>query len=58
MDEAQILLKVLAMTDEEIQSGKTVSIEEVMAEFGVETEQLEPGGERSEKMVKPGGKPV
>jgi prevent-host-death family protein len=36
MDETQILLKILAHADKEIEAGETVPIEEVMAEFGVE----------------------
>jgi prevent-host-death family protein len=39
MHETQTLLKVLALTDKEIEAGKTVPIEDVMAEFGVEAEQ-------------------
>jgi prevent-host-death family protein len=39
MDETQALLKLLAMADKEIESGKTVPVEEVMAEFGVESAQ-------------------
>lgn len=39
MDETQALLKVLSMADQEIESGETVPIEEVMAEFGVEAAQ-------------------
>ena len=38
-EETQALLKLLAMADKEIEAGETVSIEEVMAEFGVETAQ-------------------
>jgi prevent-host-death family protein len=36
MDETQVLLKILAHADKEIEDGETVPIEEVMAEFGVE----------------------
>jgi prevent-host-death family protein len=36
IDETQALLKVLAMAEEEIETGETVPIEEVMKEFGVE----------------------
>ena len=39
MNETQVLLKLLALADNEIEAGETVSIEEVMAEFGVEAEQ-------------------
>ena len=39
MDETQVLLRLLALADNEIEAGETVSIEEVMAEFGVEAEQ-------------------
>jgi hypothetical protein len=37
MQETQALLKILAYADKEIEAGETVPIEEVMAEFGVET---------------------
>jgi prevent-host-death family protein len=37
MEETQALLKILALADKEIETGETVPIEEVMAEFGVET---------------------
>jgi len=36
MHETQVLLKILAFADKEIEAGETVPIEEVMAEFGVE----------------------
>ena len=36
MQEPQALLKLLAMADKDIETGNTVPIEEVMAEFGVE----------------------
>jgi prevent-host-death family protein len=39
MNETQVLLKILAFADKEIEVGETVSIEEVMAEFGVEVTQ-------------------
>jgi prevent-host-death family protein len=39
MHETQVLLKVLALTEKEIDAGETVPIEEVMAEFGVEAPQ-------------------
>jgi prevent-host-death family protein len=39
MDETQALLKILSLADKEIESGETVPIEEVMAEFGVEAAQ-------------------
>jgi hypothetical protein len=31
------LLKILALTEKEVEAGETVPIEDVMAEFGVET---------------------
>jgi prevent-host-death family protein len=34
--ETQALLKILAFADKEIETGETIPIEEVMAEFGVE----------------------
>ena len=34
--ETQSLLNVLALTEEDIKAGRTVPIEDVMAEFGVE----------------------
>ena len=37
MDETQTLLKILALTEKEVATGKTIPIEEVMAEFGVES---------------------
>ncbi len=37
MEETLALLKVLALSDREIEAGETVPIEEVMTEFGVET---------------------
>jgi len=40
MQETQMLLKVLALADKEIEAGETVPIEEVMAEFGVEASQV------------------
>ena len=39
MNETQVLLKILALADKEIEAGETVPIEEVMAEFGVEASQ-------------------
>jgi len=39
MNETQVLLKILALADKEIEAGETVPIEEVMAEFGVEVPQ-------------------
>jgi prevent-host-death family protein len=36
MQETQALLKILAIADKEIETGDTVPIEDVMAEFGVE----------------------
>jgi len=39
MHETQVLLKVLALTEKEIEAGETVPLEEVMAEFGVKTAQ-------------------
>ena len=39
MNEPQVLLKILALADKEIEAGETVPIEEVMAEFGVEVPQ-------------------
>jgi prevent-host-death family protein len=36
MQETRTLLKILAVADKEIEAGETVSIEEVMTEFGVE----------------------
>jgi prevent-host-death family protein len=39
MDETQILLKILAHADKEIEAGETVPIEDVMVEFGVEATQ-------------------
>jgi prevent-host-death family protein len=36
INETQVLLKILALADKEIEAGETVPIEEVMAEFGVE----------------------
>jgi len=39
MDETQVLLKLLAMADKDIEAGNTVPIEDVMAEFGVEAVQ-------------------
>jgi prevent-host-death family protein len=39
MNETQALLKVLAMAEKEIETGETVSIEEIMDEFGVEVAQ-------------------
>jgi hypothetical protein len=40
MQETQMLLKVLALADKEIEAGETVPIQEVMAEFGVEASQV------------------
>ena len=40
MDETQALLKVLAMAEKEIENGDTIPIEEVMAEFGVESQEV------------------
>ena len=40
MDETQVLLKILAYADKEIEAGETVPIEDVMAEFGVEAVQV------------------
>ncbi len=40
MGETLTLLKILALADEEIEAGETVPIEEVMAEFGIEPEQV------------------
>ena len=37
MNETQTLLKILALTEQEIAAGKTIPIGEVMAEFGVES---------------------
>ncbi len=37
MNETQALLKILELTEKEIEAGETVPIEKVMAEFGVET---------------------
>jgi hypothetical protein len=34
------LLKVLAMAEKEIENGDTIPIEEVMAEFGVESQEV------------------
>jgi len=39
MHETQVLLKILAFADREIEAGQTVPIEEVMAECGVEAAQ-------------------
>jgi prevent-host-death family protein len=39
MNETQVLLKILAFADKEIEAGETVPIEEVMAEFDVEATQ-------------------
>jgi len=39
INETQVLLKILALADKEIEAGETVPIEEVMAEFGVEASQ-------------------
>ena len=39
MHETQVLLKVLALTEKEIEAGETIPIEEVMAEFGVKAAQ-------------------
>lgn len=39
MNETQVLLKILAFADKEIEAGETVSIRKVMAEFGVEATQ-------------------
>ena len=39
MHETQVLLKILAFADREIEAGQTVPIEEVMAEFGMEAAQ-------------------
>jgi prevent-host-death family protein len=39
MQETQVLLKVLALAEKEIEAGETVPVEEVMAEFGVEALQ-------------------
>jgi prevent-host-death family protein len=36
MHETQALIKILALAEKEIEAGKTVPIEVVMAEFGVE----------------------
>jgi len=41
MDETQVLLRLLALADNEIEAGETVSIEEVMTEFVVETKRRE-----------------
>jgi hypothetical protein len=38
-NEAQILRDILQHSEKEIENGETVSIEEVMAEFGVEATQ-------------------
>ena len=38
-NEAQILLDILQYSEMEIENGETVSIEEVIAEFGVEASQ-------------------
>jgi len=40
MDETQALLKVLAMAEKEIENGDTIPIEVVMAEFGVESQEV------------------
>jgi prevent-host-death family protein len=39
LNETQVLLKILAHADKEIEAGETIPIEEVMAEFGVEAAQ-------------------
>ena len=39
MNETQVLLKILALAEKEIEAGETIPIEEVMAEFGVEAPQ-------------------
>jgi prevent-host-death family protein len=39
MNETQMLLKILALTEKEIEAGETIPIEEIMAEFGVEAPQ-------------------
>src|ERR1035438_5340132 len=39
MQETMSLLKVLALADREIEAGETVSIDDVMTEFGVEGAQ-------------------
>jgi prevent-host-death family protein len=36
MQETNALLKILAHADQEIETGETIPIEEVMAEFGIE----------------------
>jgi prevent-host-death family protein len=40
MNDTLALLKILALADKEIESGDTVPIEDVMAEFGVEAAKV------------------
>ncbi len=37
IDDTQALLRILALADKEIEAGETISIEEIMREFGVES---------------------
>jgi hypothetical protein len=42
MNETEVLLAVLALSDKEIEAGETVPIEVIMKEFGVEAKGWEP----------------